>query len=284
VSPWTSLQAEEHLINVSQAIYQLNPDILGLQEVFDCTILERLIEKLNHLGATGYKGYLVQGTDTATRQNVALLTRVDPISNLWRTADRVAWPLPGNNCNYNGAGGTSAVSKHFVARFNISGKLYSMFNHHFLAYPTQADRCAQREAQASVMRGLFNNAIANNDAVIVFGDYNDYSDAVPDSADDVPTSRVMRILREGLLEAQPKLKTDPTLYEVSSRVEKANRYTSAYSTNLVSMIDHLLVSTDMMNQYIEANVAHLYPRMTTSDHWPFYLDFFTNASPESKQM
>jgi hypothetical protein len=84
VSPWTSLQAEEHLINVSQAIYQLNPDILGLQEVFDCTILERLIEKLNHLGATGYKGYLVQGTDTATRQNVALLTRVDPISNLWQ--------------------------------------------------------------------------------------------------------------------------------------------------------------------------------------------------------
>jgi len=271
-SPWTTMQAEEHLTNVSVAVSQLNADILALQEVYDCNMLLRLIEKLDKLGATGYKGYLVQGTDTATQQNVALITRVDPISNLVRTANRVAYPLVGNTCGSTSANGTSAVSKHFVARFNISGVVYSFFNHHFLAYPTTPDRCVQREAQASVMRGLINSAISEKDGIVVFGDYNDYSDKVPDSANDIPTSRVMGILREGLLSDDG---IDSTLYEVSNRVHQVNRYTSAYDTNKVSMIDHLLVSTDVANRITDADVAFLYPRATTSDHWPFYVDLST---------
>jgi len=274
-SPWTTAQAEEHLTNVSQAIAQLEPDILGLQEVYDCNMLTRLITKLTALGATGYKGYLVQGTDTATSQNTALITRVDPITNLVRTENRSPYPLTGNKCNYTGSNGTSGVSKHFVARFNLSGVVYSIFNHHFLAYPTQADRCAQREAQAIVMRGLINNAIAANDEIVVFGDYNDYSDKVADSANDVPNSRVMQILRQGVLGDETKFYTDPTLYEVSTNVIKNDRYTSAYNANDVSMIDHLLVSTLVANRITAAEVAHIYPRMTTSDHWPFYADVST---------
>jgi len=188
----------------------------------------------------------------------------------------VAYPIAGNKCNYSATNGTSAVSKHFVARFNISGRLYSFFNHHFLAYPTTPDRCVQREAQASVMRGLINQAISGNDELVVFGDYNDYSDKVPDAVNDVPTSRVMGILRQGLLfDEDPKFETDPTLYEVSSRVNKPNRYTNAYGANNVSMIDHLLVSTYVANRITGADVAFLYPRATTSDHWPFWVDFST---------
>jgi len=198
-SPWNTTGAEKHLSDVAVAIQQLNPDVLGLQEVYDCSMLDRLIVKLNAAGATGFKPYLVQGTDTATGQNVALITRIDPITNLARTENRVAYPISGNKCNYTGANGTSAVSKHFWARFNISGKLFTVLNHHFLAYPTTPDRCVQREAQASVMRGLINNAISRNDEIVLLGDYNDYSDVVSDVANDVPTSRVMRILRQGLL-------------------------------------------------------------------------------------
>jgi len=65
------------------------------------------------------------------------------------------------------------------------------------------------------------------------------------------------------------------LYEVSNRVAKANRYTSAYDTNKVSMIDHLLISTGLQQRIIGANVAFLYPRETTSDHWPFWVDLST---------
>jgi len=274
-SPWTSDQAEQHLTDVSVAISELNADVVAMQEVYDCDILDRLIAKLDNLGATGYKRYLVKGTDTATQQNVALITRVDPISNVARAEDRVAYPLPGNTCGYNGTNGTYGVSKHFFARFNISGRTYTFFNHHFLAYPTTPDRCAQREAQASVMRGFYNQAILQNDEIVAFGDYNDYSDKVPDAVDDIPTSRVMRILREGLLGSSLKFQTDPTLYEVSNRVNKPNRYTNVYNTNSLSMIDHLLVSHYVSDHIITADVAHLYPPFSTSDHWPFYVDIST---------
>jgi len=146
--------------------------------------------------------------------------------------------------------------------------LIIFFNHHFLAFPTQADRCVQREAQAQVMRGLINSA-PSGDQIVVFGDYNDYSDAVPDSVDDVPTSRVMKFLREGIGSGER------ALYEVSNRVTKANRYTSAYDKTKVSMIDHLLISTGLQQRIIGTNVAFLYPRETTSDHWPFWVDLST---------
>jgi len=276
---WTTAQAEEHLTNVSQAIAQINPDILGLQEVYDCNILTRLITKLTALGSTGYVAYLIQGTDTATSQNVAMITRVDPIANLTRTENRVAYPMTGNKCNFTGANSTTGVSKHFQAKFRINNVNYTIFNHHFLAYPTQPDRCVAREAQASVMRGLINAAISANNEIVVFGDYNDYSDDVKDSVNSVPTSRVMRILRQGLVadeeEQHEKTEVDPTLYEVSQRIAQNNRYTCAYNTNDVSMIDHLLVSNGITPRITAADIAHIYPRMTTSDHWPFYGDIST---------
>jgi len=126
------------------------------------------------------------------------------------------------------------------------------------------------------MRGFYNQAILANDEIVAFGDYNDYSDKVPDAVDDIPNSRVMRILREGLLTNDIKFQTDPTLYEISNRVNKPNRYTNAYGANITfSMIDHLLVSSYVANHIITADVAHLYPPMTTSDHWPFYVDIST---------
>jgi exonuclease III len=278
-SPWNTTGAEKHLTDVAAAVAGLGADIIFFQEVYDCSMMERLNAKLVASNVNGYKPYVLRGTDTATGQNCALLTRVDPFTNLQRTEDRVAYPISGNKCNYTGSSGTSAVSKHFWARFNISGVTYTFTNHHFLAYPTTPDRCVQREAQASVMRSLINQAISRNDEIVVAGDYNDYSDAVPDAVNDVPTSRVMRILRQGLVNAEDeyiKSYVDPTLYEVSNRVTKNNRYTNAYNANNISMIDHLLVTTGIANRITAANVAlSLYARQTTSDHWPFYVDFST---------
>ncbi len=56
----------------------------------------------------------------------------------------------------------------------------------------------QREAQASVIRELIENELTNNKNIIVFGDMNDYSDTILDVENNVPISRVMRIIREGL--------------------------------------------------------------------------------------
>ena len=68
----------------------------------------------------------------------------------------------------------------------------------FQAFPDRTDRCVQREAQASVIRELIENELTNNKNIIVFGDMNDYSDTILDVENNVPISRVMRIIRDGL--------------------------------------------------------------------------------------
>jgi len=92
--PWKDATiATEHLNNVSTAINSMDPmpDVLFLQEVQNCNMLQRLAKGLK--GAE-YKWYLVPGTDTATQQNTGLLTRVDPVSDPTRTDDRHEWENP----------------------------------------------------------------------------------------------------------------------------------------------------------------------------------------------
>jgi len=270
------VEAEEHLRAIAKTVASFNPDIVGIQEVENCDMLNRLITAITTVNASvnGYKPFLIQGTDTATGQNVGLITRIDPVGDTTRSENRVAYPVAGSKCGYNGSG-TTAVSKHSMTPFLINGKSYTLFNQHFIAYPTQADRCAQREGQASVMRGLINTAISANRSIIVTGDYNDYSDKVPDVANDIPNSRVMSFLRDGIsFTAKDKklkaLNVDPTLVEVSAGIAQANRYTSIYDVNKLSQIDHILVSKDL--NILSVNIPHT---ESGSDHWPLYVDIST---------
>jgi len=283
-SPWTSrAAADQHLAQVAAAIAAKDPDILSLQEVQNCLMLNRLIDLLDKVhGLVGYKPYMVKGTDTATGQNVGFITRIDPLGPITRSDIRVSYPISGNTCGSTTASGTSAVSKHYIAQFKINGAPVTMYGQHFLAYPTDPPRCVQREAQASVMRTLINTAISNNQDIIVFGDYNDYSDKIPDSVNDIPTSRVMKILRQGLV-GELENGTDylqssgvpPTLNEISALIPQSERYTNAYGTNSVSMIDHLLVSQSIYTNILSTFIDHSYARATVSDHWPFYADIKT---------
>jgi len=281
-SPWTVPQADAHLIEVAKSVAQFNPDVLSLQEVQTCTMLQRLIDTLqSRHGLSGWKPYMIKGTDTATGQNVGFITRVDPSANVYRSENRYNYPVPGNTCSYTGSPGTSGVSKHYIAPFNIAGVATTMFGQHLLAFPTDPARCAQREAQASVMRGLINTAIANNQEIIVFGDWNDYSDAVKDSVNDVPISRVLKIERQGLVGVAANMtevfnmtNVDPNLYEPSQLAPQAQRYTSFYDTNKVSMIDHIMVSTRISNAIISITFDHTYGE-TVSDHQPVYVDLKT---------
>jgi len=241
--------------------------------------LVRLIETMKEFGADGYKPYMIKGTDTATGQNVGFVTRCDPIQNVTRTENRVAYPVPGNKCGTTSASGTSGVSKHYISTFDISGTKYTMFGQHFLAFPTDNARCVQREAQASVMRDLI-DTVPTTSEIIVFGDYNDYSDKVPDVSNSVPTSRVMSFLRDGTtVGAMNTTVTDDarTLVEVSQLITQSQRYTSIYDVNKLSSIDHILVSQNIYNNIKVGStyIDHSYAGFTVSDHWPVILDFYT---------
>ena len=109
-------EATTHLAQVSSIIKSLNPDIINFCELEGCDELNLVIDNLKD--AT-YKPYLRKGDDSATGQNVGMLTRIDPIVDLYRTEERYAYPIPGSKCGYTGAAGTSGVSKHYITEYKF---------------------------------------------------------------------------------------------------------------------------------------------------------------------
>ncbi len=88
---WSSLsEAEEHLADIAEVVKEINVDILVLEEVESCAVLEALLAKV---ADSTYKYYLIPGTDSATGQNVGLITRVDPAMALTRSSARADYPI-----------------------------------------------------------------------------------------------------------------------------------------------------------------------------------------------
>jgi len=269
---WVSYaEAVEHLHLIAGVLRLLDYDVLNLVEVESCEVLLQLI---NVMGDSSYRAYLVPGTDTATGQNVALLTRVDPTSDLWRTEDRVSYPVEGNNCGSSGSG-TYGVSKHYFGTIKPVGfPSILLASVHFLAFPDQAARCAQREAQAKVIQNTVAR-LAQGNEVIIFGDLNDWDGATLDAKSSRPISRVLAFLRASV-------PGSGALLNVGARTAQPNRYTAYYSPGSCapkqtgsSSIDHVLVSPGLYGliQAVNPFRTDVYDAPCAvdspySDHWP----------------
>ncbi len=274
---WTNQsQASTHLDYVTKVINDIDADYINFCEIEGCDELNMLISKTN----LDYKPYLIQGTDSSTGQNVGVLTKIDPKTNLIRTEDRYEYPLPGSNCGYTGSSGTTGVSKHYITTMNINEMNIAIFGSHLLAYPTDSSRCASREAQAQVLQPYIFDYINKGYEVIVIGDLNDYDNKVPDINNHMPISKVLDILKgfegdyKNLYELQP----------VSTFVNQADRYTEWYDENKnckqdksdLSMIDHILVSKKIYEKISNVFMYHDYQQSCgtyNSDHWPIVVDF-----------
>ena len=138
--------AKEHLQEVANVINKFNPDIINLCEVEGCDELNSLKDQLS---LNTYESYMVKGSDTATGQNVGMISKINPITDLYRTDDRFEYPIDGTNCTYN-SNGTEGISKHFITEFVINDINIAMISLHLLAFPSRQDRCVEREAQAKV--------------------------------------------------------------------------------------------------------------------------------------
>lgn len=284
--PWSGPEeAQKHLEAIAGVVAELNPDVLHMQEVQNCDMLDRLVRELSNLGVEGYRSYLVRGTDNATLQNVGMITRIDPTEDVERTSARYEYPIPGSNCGGTVTPTSSAVSKHAINRFTINNQDYTMFNHHFIAFPTQSRRCHQREAQSSVMRQQIDVALARGDSVITLGDFNDYSDRILDQESNVPTSRTMKILRDGLLNGTMTSNSNNNksqLIEPVAAVPQTERFTAAYEEVRVSSIDHIVISPDLEDRVSRIFMDHSYDLFEVSDHWPVVLDLLTPTSTDDE--
>ncbi len=270
--PWSnSSEASTHMDWVSKVIDELQPDYVNLCEVEGCDELNELVQTLG--SGNSYNPYLIKGTDSSTGQNVGLITRIDPVVNLYRDESRYTYPIPGSKCGYTGAEETSGVSKHYITELKINGFNIAVIGLHLLAYPTDPTRCAEREAQAMIAQKNIYKYLGLGYEVIALGDLNDFDGQVLDSNNSVPISQVLEILKCG-----------GQLVTTTTWIPQETRFTnwwdkdgSCVSTpNEFSMIDHILVTPGLASKVKGTFVYHGYEEFCgtyNSDHYPVIVDF-----------
>jgi len=280
--PWANeTEASTHFDYIAKVVDALNPDIMNLCEVEGIDELNLLRSRMTN--GANYVSNLIPGTDTSTGQNVGLLTTLNwlPFVSLYRTEERVAYPLAGSNCGYTGANGTVGVSKHYLTEFVFYDRPTLFIGAHLLAYPEDPTRCAEREAQAQVLQNTIVEYLKNRDTeVIVLGDFNDFDGSVVDANGNLPTSRVLDILKgvKGDKAGKYLLKSS------AEWIPTAERYTDWWDENgncvsspdEFSMIDHVLLTPGLFEKIREVGVYHGYEEFCgkyNSDHYPVFIDF-----------
>jgi exonuclease III len=268
--PWhNTTAANTHLDYIANVIKTLNPDTVHVCEVEGCDELNALVERTS---IDTYKPYLVKGTDTATGQNVGMITKIDPSVSLYRTEDRAEYPIPNSTCGYTGEPGTSGVSKHLITEFVIQNIPIALIGTHLLAYPTDKTRCAEREAQAQVLQSVITKYIDKGYEIIVSGDLNDFDGVVLDANSNKPISSVLDILKGDVLRT------------VGEKITQDDRFSDWYdqngncvaSSNEFSQLDHILVSSKLYDHISGAFMYHDYKEYCgtyDSDHYPLVVDF-----------
>ena len=269
-------EAQKHIQTVGSVVSILQPDIMNVCEVEGCDELNLLRYQVEN--GTGYQVYLKQGTDTATGQNVGLMTKWSPLTNFTRTEVRMTYPLEGSMCGYDGEPGTVGVSKHYITEYVFYGRPTLFIGLHLLAYPEDVTRCAEREAQAQIIQ----NVIATyKGEVIVLGDFNDFDGRVLDANRNIPFSRVLDILKgidgeqKGMYELRSAAEKMPEVERFSDWWDENEDCVS--TANEFSMIDYVLVTPFLFDNIKSAFVYHGYDEFCgkyNSDHYPFVVDFW----------
>jgi hypothetical protein len=268
-----------HLDYVANIIGVLQPDYINLCEVEGCDELNMLIGELDANESYKYTPYLVQGTDTATGQNVGILTTINPLKNLFRTEEKLQYPLANSTCGYTGSPGTTGVSKHYITEYVWYSRPIVVIGLHLLAYPDDTLRCVEREVQAQIIQNVVASYIQRSYEVLVLGDFNDFDAEIPDLNNNKPISRVLDILK-GL---DGSLANSYRLYNVGEQLDQTERWTDWWDKNAdkvsspdeFSMIDHILVTAFLQSKIRNVSVYHGYDEYEgkyNSDHYPVVLD------------
>jgi len=207
------------LAGVAEAIAQMKPDILALQEVENQRILYYLTKKLEEDHDLTYRIAFVQGRDFYTEQDVAILYR----SGLVEFGRRVQSSEMLSDNQYH------QVRKHIFATFEWGKgdekERLLMVNVHLRAMPDQADT---RRRQARLLKAWLNEAIARGENVILLGDVNvdqKYSEATAETP-------------VGILRGVHTSTTDDDLIDLHDRVPEEKRYTHL----IFKQFDRILVS------------------------------------------
>lgn len=253
-----SLASLLHRRKVGSVLRTLDADVVILQEVENQRALDLLIEE--SLDGLGYYGFLVDGQDSFTGQDVALLSRL-PVDGVERT-DILSRTAPNMSLQN--------VSKNLIVRMDLVGIPTTLIGVHLLARPSDPMRKDQREAQAEVLRMVVEQEVRAGRSVVVLGDFNDFDGEIPDVAENRPITDVLARIRS----AGPGKLDD--LYNVLKDVPRSQRFTAHWDRNEnelveaeeLSAIDHILLSEALYRRVREVRFVHGHDPLAVTDHFP----------------
>lgn len=279
--PWrTQVDMIYHLQAMARVLKKMDADIVLLTEVQGCDALSKLIQEIND---KTYRAYLVPGNDATTEQNVAIITRIDPVEELKRTSHSASYPIVDSSCESDRQirPGKKGLSKNIIARFLPVGfdRHLLLFGIHLISRRMERLACFQREAQAQVVQDTI-GLMPQDDHVVVLGDFNAFDGRVKDVWQSVPTSRAVEIIKAA----------GTGLVNVAKRTPRRHRYThwnvwckdgvQYPSAARVQSLDHVLVSARLNQRIKRVHFAHEYYKPMTcnnifTDHFPIIVTINT---------
>ena len=269
-------EAEEHMQEIADVIIRVDPDMVNLAEIENIEALTTFNDKF--LAGRGYEPYLVKGKDTFTGQDVALLTRIDPVGGQIERDDSRATVGDVNK----------GVSKNYFAKFDLGdSRKIALVGLHFLARPTSSSRRLAREAQAEVIRSRAVTLAQDGFEVVVLGDFNDF-DGNSDSLDHIDSTPITNVLLN-IRGMDPDNAADDLL-NVAALVPKPERFTAFYDRNdndgidppkEFTSIDHILLSQELVAEVEVVTIPHNHDPRFVTDHFAVvvHLDFDDTAPP-----
>ena len=274
--------------------------------------VEALVSLLHEKGLHEFRGYHVDGRDSFSGFDVAIISRIEPddveggrihiyvpakkkksaTKSAGNASDSALGPTAGEEgdewlrqaySHPDAHGGTrheeALLQRHAVAYFTVCGRRIGLLGMHLKSNPSDVGSNAQRTAETVIAREILRRKIvARGYLPIVLGDLNDYDP-------DVPMADTQRRTRTTVLQ-------DLKNYDDSSDGDElvnaakfipriADRYTSHWDFNengaadrddVFSMIDHVLVHRDLVPALTRVFICHAID-LDVSDHFPVVVDF-----------
>lgn len=139
--------------------------IVALSEIENESVVNDLAKALG----SSWRGYFVQGRDTATGQDVALLSRLDYVPGSLTAFGFPSGRIPGESKK-------KSLTKLVGAQFKHpqSGKIIAVITAHFLSKRNDSiQKAKKRLRQSYALRKVIRKMTLESDSVLVLGDLND---------------------------------------------------------------------------------------------------------------
>lgn len=238
------LDDEVQLNNVLTVIDSIDADVFAFQEISNENMFTRLVDSLDN-----YEGILAGFSQTQKTAYIYNTTTINQLSS---------GELTLLQSSYDWANGRFPLEFNFEATFDGEVREIVAYNIHAKALAEQEDYVRRTDASASLK--LYLDEFEESSNVIVIGDYND----------EVTQSSV------GGQASPYKNFVDDQEYTVITKSLEDAGFTS-YSSS--SMIDHITVSSELMDEYFTGterveNPSYIGSYLSeTSDHYPVWVRF-----------